>query len=142
VQIPLQEADNNLLIIGSQEEIASSLLTLALFALAAQHAPQDASFYILDFRPDKPFARQLRRWENMLPHPITIASDKRRLSSLIADVNSEVVERCDAQERRQPYIYLLIYGLQRIHKFLTEENTSVSGSLPSSDLRTPFSAIF
>lgn len=116
---------SNLLIINEDENVATGLLTIALFTLAVQHRPGTACFYIIDGRQDTPYVDRLRQREQQLPHSVKIAN-RRTLSSLLAEISNEIKNRSEADTYQKPPICLLIYGLHRIHALRSEEQTSSS----------------
>ncbi len=116
---------SNLLIINEDEKVATGLLTIALFTLAAQHRPDAAHFYIIDERQDTPYVDRLRQRELQLLHRVEVAT-KRTLSSFLTEISDEIGDRAETDTGQKPAIYLLIYGLQRIHALRSEEQVSSS----------------
>lgn len=102
----------NLLLMGREEDQAIGMLTMSILSLAAQHAPEDATFLVCDLtltaleRPS--FAVPLR---DALPHEVRLLS-ARDLVTILGELGPAVTER---QERggRAPSTYLIVAGLQR-----------------------------
>lgn len=133
------QAGNNLLIVGQQEEIALGMLVSTMLSQAAQHAPQAASFYVVDFSPaDAPYAGLLERVGALLPHKVKVVN-RRNLLSVITEVADVVQDRMETEEGQKPSIYLLIYGLQRARDLRQTEDLSFSsfGSGDSSGQPNP-----
>lgn len=126
---------NNILIIGqneyitsefvANEEIASGLITIALFALGAQHSPKDARFYIVDGRPDTPYIDRLRVREKQFPHEVKVAT-RHTLSALLTEISNEIEDRAESDKHQKPSIYLFINGLHSIRDLRLEEKTPTS----------------
>ncbi len=112
----------NLLIIGQDENVASGLLSIALFTLAAQHSPDAARFYIIDGRSDTPYVDRLRQREKEIPHTVKIAN-RRTPSALLTEICDEIENRTET-EQKSP-IYLLIYGLHRIRALRPEDSSLI-----------------
>lgn len=113
---------SNLLIMGQDEDVASGLITIALFSLATQYSPEAARFYIIDGRPDTPYVDRLRRREQQLPHTVKFVN-RHTLSSHFAEISDEIEKRTETETDQAPSIYLLIYGLHRIRTLRSEEKT-------------------
>ena len=116
---------SNLLLIDHNEQVASGLLSIALFTLAAQHNPQTAHFYILDGRPDTPYIDRLRQRELEIPHNVSII-DRHRLASLLTDINEEIKQRAEMETDQKPPIYLFISGLHNFRALRYDEKTPSS----------------
>jgi DNA segregation ATPase FtsK/SpoIIIE-like protein len=119
---------SNLLILGREESVASGLLTLAFFALAAQHAPGKARFYILDGRADSPYIDRLRNREQELPHSVQGIS-RSKLSGFLTEICDEIQDRIEEEAIEAPPVYLFVHGLQRLRALRLEEKDSLAQQL-------------
>ncbi len=124
-----RQSASNLLMVGRDDEAAMGMMSAMLVSLAAQHAPDTASFYILDFSPvDAPYADLLARLAAGLPHHVQ-RSRRRHLPELIGRVADEVKRRGEMEEDslwKEPAIYLLIYGLQRARDLRPDDDMGFS----------------
>lgn len=135
------QAGNNLLIVGQQQEIALSLLSIALLSLATQHAPNTARFYVLDFTSsESPYAGHLELLRERLPHDVKIAK-RPNLSSIIIEISDELENRKEEEESQKPSIYLLVYGLQRARDLRQDEEPYARDTPESIPLSKRFSSI-
>ena len=120
-----RQTGSNLLIVGQRDEQAMGIVATALISLAAQHTPELARFYVLDFSPvDAPYASILPRLARLLPHPAE-RGRRRELPDLIGRVAAEVEQRLEKKEPalwEESSIYLVIYGLQRARDLRQEDD--------------------
>ncbi len=126
-----RQSASNLLIVGRDDEAAMGMMSAALISFAAQHAPDTARFYILDFSSvDASYADLLANLAQGLPHPVQ-RSRRRHLPDVIAEIATEVDRRLEEDESaagKEPAIYLLIYGLQRARDLRQEDDLGYSFS--------------
>ncbi len=119
-----RQSGSNLLIVGQRDEQAIGMLATALVSLAAQHAPEAAQFYVLDFSSvDASYAELFPRLVDLLPHPAQ-RGRRRELPGIIAKITAEVDRRLEEEETalwEKPTIYLCIYGLQRARDLRQDE---------------------
>ena len=119
-----RQSGSNLLIVGQRDEQAIGMLATALISLAAQHTPEAARFYVLDFSPvDASYADLFPRLVDILPHPVQFGR-RRELPGIIAEIAAEVNRRLEEEGTalwEKPSIYLVIYGLQRARDLRQEE---------------------
>jgi hypothetical protein len=117
-----RQTGSNLLLVGQQEERALSILLAGLISLAAQHAGDDARFYVLDGSPpDSPTADWFRRAAAVLPERIQVAG-WRELPEVLAAVGAEVERRQQANDAEAPAAYVLVHGLQRFRDLRRAED--------------------
>ena len=125
-----RQSGNNLIIVGQREEPALAMLATSLLSLAAQHAPAQSKFYILDGSPvDTPGAGYLARISSLLPHQIHNVS-YRDVPAAINEIHEELERRQQGGQSADadtPTIYLFIYGLQR-YRMLRQEDDFGMGS--------------
>jgi DNA segregation ATPase FtsK/SpoIIIE, S-DNA-T family len=122
------ESENNLIIVGQQEEPALSMIASALISLAAQQAPKAARFYVLDFSlAGTSYAGFLERVCLLLPHTVQFVG-RRGLPRVINEIAIEVEHRIAADERRGSSSYLFICGLQRARDLYQDESIDYSES--------------
>ena len=135
-----RQSASNLLMVGRDDEAAMGMMSAALVSLAAQHAPDAVSFYILDFSPvDAPYAELLARLAAGLPHHVQ-RSRRRHLPDLIGQVADEVKRRGEMEEDslwKEPAIYLLIYGLQRARDLRPDDDMGFSFGTDGTDEEKP-----
>ena len=120
-----RQTGGNLLIVGQRDEQAIGVLSTALVSLAAQHAPEMARLYVLDFSSvDAPYADLFPHLADLLPHPVQ-RGRRRELPGIIGEIAAEVDRRLEEGETalwEKPAIYLCIYGLQRARDLRQEES--------------------
>lgn len=108
-----RQGGNHLLSIGQDDEAARGLFAASLLGLAAQFAPADAQFAILDGTPeDSSLAGFFRDLVGVLPHP-TVIGGWREASPILGDLAAEVDRRQSEASFNEPARFLLIYDLAR-----------------------------
>lgn len=123
-----RQSGHNLLIVGQRDESALAMMASSLISLAAQHAPGNAKFFLLDGSPvDAPNAGYLERIAAALPHGVQNVS-YRDVPTAMNDIAEELERRQQANESDAPPIFLLIYGLQRFRMLRQEEDFGFSSS--------------
>ena len=102
----------NLLIIGQDKTSGYSLLTNSLLGLAAERAPEDAEFMILDL------ARRDELWSNALNDTASILIQRKQTygqrdtPAVLAELTELLGQRSDSQASlTMPDIYVIIAGL-------------------------------
>ena len=116
-----RQAASNLIIVGQRAESAMAILGVSMIALAAQHAPDEAAFYLFDATPpDDPQADQLARIASNLPHDVRIVS-WRDVDSTMAEIHAELERRRDANETDANPVFMFLHGLQRYRKLRRSE---------------------
>ena len=116
-----RQSGSNLLIVGQNDEAALGMMAVALISLAAQHAPQDAAFYVLDFGAvDAPYAGLWENLANILPPTVKVGR-RRQLPDFIGELAAEVQSRLDNEQPGAPSRYLFLFGLQRARDLRQEE---------------------
>ncbi len=137
-----RQSASNLLIVGRDDEAAMGMFSTVLVSLAAQHAPDTARFYILDFAPvDASYADLLARLAAGLPHGVQRAR-RRRLPDLISQVAAEVEHRGEMEEDalwKESAVYLLIYGLQRARDLRPDDDLGYFSSMDEEKPPSPAS---
>ena len=130
-----RQSASNLLIVGRDDELAMGMISSALISIAAQHPPDSARFYILDFSSvDASYADLLAEITMGLPHPVQ-RGRRRQLPGIIANIAAEVDRRLEAEETsvwNKPTIYLLIVGLQRARDLRQDESGYFDDDQPPS----------
>jgi len=115
------------LLIGQRDDVAHSLLAAAALCLAAQHAPQTASFIVFP-GADEPTAGELQAVTALLPHA-TRRVEWREVPAAIAELAAETKRRLENGPADAPAIYIIIDGLQRYRALRrNEDNFSISES--------------
>jgi hypothetical protein len=126
-----RQSGNNFLIAGQREEAALAMMATSLISLAAQHAPGQVKFYVLDGSPvDVPYANYLGRISALLPHGVQNVS-YRDVPVAINEISEELDRRTQSNESDAPAIYLFIYGLQRYRMLRQEDDFGMSSSFDS-----------
>lgn len=124
-----RQSGANLLIVGQREEAALAMMATSLLSLAAQHAPNNAKFYVLDGSPvDAPTAGYLERTGGLFPHSVCHVAWRD-----VPDAINEIAQDLNSRQQTHhasdtPAIYLLIYGLQRFRMLRQEEDYGFSSS--------------
>jgi len=117
-----RQSGSNLLLLAQNETLARSMIVAVILSLAAQYAPQNAAFYILDFSAvDAEQADFLSEFAQQLPHTVKVGR-RRELPAMLAELTTEVQERLAADKMTAPARYLLIYGLQRARDLRQDDN--------------------
>lgn len=130
-----RQSGNNLIIVGQREESSLAMLATSLLSLAAQHAPANANFYILDGSPvDAPTAGYMQRLSGLLPHSVQNVS-WRDVPTAMTQISEELERRQQANESDAPAIYILIYGLQRFRMLRQEDDFGFTSSDPDAPAR-------
>jgi hypothetical protein len=114
-----RQSENNLMIVGQNEEAALSTLLASVLTLSAYQAPQTAKFYILDcFNPiDSSNAYWFTQLSNSSRQQIKLGLP-RQLPEMFKEIVMEMNLRLEKIKTHsslsdQSTIYLIIYGLQR-----------------------------
>ncbi|MCS7260746.1 MAG: FtsK/SpoIIIE domain-containing protein, partial [Anaerolineae bacterium] len=116
-----RQSGSNLLIVGQNDEAALGMMAVALLGLAAQHAPQDAAFYVLDFGAvDAPYAGLWEQLAAILPHKVKVGR-RRQLAEWIGELHAEVQQRLEDEQPKVVSHFLFFYGLQRARDLRQEE---------------------
>lgn len=139
-----RQSGANLLLVGQQEDAALGVMSVGLLSLAAQHAPNDAAFYIVDMSPtDSPLAGYLPQIAALLPHETRIIT-RRGLPDAIEDLHAELTQRIASETASARRVYLFIFGLQRARDLRMDEDAgypSYSDGPPPPDPTKQFAAI-
>ena len=124
-----RQSASNLLIVGRDDEAAMGMMSAGLISIAAQHAPDTARFFILDFSSvDAPYADLLARLAEDLPYSVQ-RGRRRQLPGIMSAIAAEVERRLEEDEssvRDEPAMYLFIYGLQRARDLRPEDDLGYS----------------
>lgn len=107
------ESGSNLLMVGKQEEVALGLLLAASLSLAAQRAPRDLRYYVVDTGPKQEMAALL---EPLLPQYMRRVVTRQHFHAGLTQVITELHDllRRPFSRGQEPDIYLLLHGLHRI----------------------------
>lgn len=109
------ESGSNLLMVGKQEEVALGLSLAASLSLAAQRAPSDLRYYVVDTTPKQEVAALL---EPLLPQytrrVVTRQHFHAGLVQIITELHDLWQQRRLSSRGQEPDIYLLLHGLHRI----------------------------
>lgn len=104
----------NLLVVGQREDAAGASLAASMISLAAQHAPGQAAFYLLDASTaNSPTAGALAQVGAVLPHETRIVGH-RQVETAIAELDALCNSRTQEAHREDDRdVYVIILGLQR-----------------------------
>jgi len=132
------QSGSNLAIIGQDDESAKGMIMISTLTLSAQHKPESATFYLLDFGSvDDPHGEFLKLLPDVLPHTVHYGK-RRQLPEFIAAISQEVEQRLAHDEESlqgKPTIYLIVYGLHRARDL--EQDDSFGGGLSFDDTPKP-----
>ncbi|MGA2244969.1 MAG: FtsK/SpoIIIE domain-containing protein [Verrucomicrobiota bacterium] len=122
-----RQSGSHLLVVGQSEERTSTLLAVALVALAAQYPKPAAQFYVFDSTPQGfPQREVMDRLIQSLPHKV-LAVGNAEVPEAMATLAEELKQRGD-NESAGPEIFVLIQGLQTFKKLRQEDEFSFSSS--------------
>ncbi|MGA2499781.1 MAG: cell division protein FtsK, partial [Tepidisphaeraceae bacterium] len=111
-----RQAGVNVLLIGQQDEAATSIMVSMILSLAPQHAPGSATVYVLDGNPaDSPQFGIIHKYALLLPIDVKDV-DYRAVDACIADLAVELDKRRTSDSgsvHDAPSQYVFIAGLQR-----------------------------
>jgi S-DNA-T family DNA segregation ATPase FtsK/SpoIIIE len=123
-----RQSGGNVIIIGQAEESALAITALSMVDLAAQLAPNAASFYLLDGTPaDAQNHGYLASVAAALPHRTKIV-DYRTVPRAIHEIAKELENRQTNESSNPPPIFLFIFGLQRYRTLRKSEESFSFGS--------------
>ncbi len=123
-----RQSGSNVLIVGQQEEAAMAMLAGGAIALAAQHAPDAASFHVFDGSPaDSPLASVFGRIRAAIPHRMNIV-EYRSAAEAMAELAEELSRRQASGQTNAPAVYVLVYGMQR-YRILRKQEDAFSFSM-------------
>ena len=129
-----KQGGTNLLIVGQQDETATSLVASALVSLSL-HCGTKSRFAIIDPTPsDSSLASTLRSIAESLPTPVSFA-DHATAESAIAQIHAELTVRQEDAASPQTPIFLFIHALHRVRSLRRSEDDFGFGS--SSDPDAP-----
>ncbi len=129
-----RQSGSHLLVVGQSEERTSTLLSVAIVALAAQYSKEAALFFVFDSTPPGfPQRELLDRLIQSTPQK-TVQGSNTNLAELMATLAEELKQRAE-NESAGPEIFVLVQGLQNFKKLRQEDEFSFSSS--SSDGPTP-----
>jgi len=122
-----RQSGNHLLIVGQSEERTTTMLSVALVALAAQYPKDAANLYFLDSTPQGfPQRETTDRLVASLPQK-TVPVSPGNLAEVMAGLGEELKQRAE-NELSGPEIFVLIQGLQNFKKLRQEDEFSFSSS--------------
>ncbi len=111
-----RQAGVNVLLIGQQDEAATSIMVSMIMSLAPQHAPGSATVYVLDGNPaDSPQFGIIHQYASALPIDVKDI-DYRAVDACIAELAAELDKRRTSDSgsvHDAPSQYVFIAGLQR-----------------------------
>ena len=127
-----RQSGANMLLIGQQDEAAMALLSASLIGLAAQYAPDNVTFYVMDGSPaDSPLAQVFPSIKAALPHDLRLV-DYRGVTDAIDSLATELATRQVGEPNAGKDIFLFIYGLQR-YRTLRKAEDDFSFSMSASE---------
>ncbi len=113
----------NTLCVGQNEEAMLSLLGIGLVSLAAQRAPGEARFIVLDNTPAQTRQRIfLEGVVNVLPHSVELLN-ARTMAERFQQLNQEIEQRAESGTAdREPATFIFIHQLQRYKQLRYEDD--------------------
>jgi S-DNA-T family DNA segregation ATPase FtsK/SpoIIIE len=132
-----RQSGGNVIIVGQAEESAMAIMALSMVDLAAQLAPNSASFYLLDGTPaDAQNHGYLASVAAALPHRTKIV-DYRAVPRAIHEIAKELEQRQTTELSNPPPIFLFVFGLQRYRTLRKSEDSFSFGSGDSAKAADP-----
>ncbi len=123
-----RQSGANALIIGQQDESALAMMMTGIVSLAAQLAPQQASFYVFDGTPaDSPLVGSFAQLAQRLPHSTKVV-EWRETEDVLNQLVSEMAKRQGESGSNFPSAFVWIYGLQRYRVLRKQEDSFSFGS--------------
>jgi len=123
-----RQSGGNVIIIGQAEESALAISALSMVDLAAQLAPNIASFYLLDGTPaDGQNFGYLPSVAAVLPHRTKIV-DYRAVPRAMHEIAKELERRQATEAQNPPPIFVFVFGLQRYRTLRKSEDSFSFGS--------------
>jgi hypothetical protein len=122
-----RQSGSHLLVVGQSEERTTTLLAVALAALAAQFPKDAAQFVVFDSTPPGfPQREIMDRLLASLPHKAVPANNS-NLPEVMAALAEELKQRAE-NDSAGPEIFVLIQGLQNFKKLRQEDEFSFASS--------------
>lgn len=116
-----RQGGSNLLIVSREEAEGVGMIFSALLSLAAQHAPAQAQFYIVNLATaDSDWFEWVPQLTELLPHPVKVVGGK-QTPGLLKELADEVTRRTNEPAGNAPALFLTIIGLQRARDLREEE---------------------
>jgi S-DNA-T family DNA segregation ATPase FtsK/SpoIIIE len=116
-----RQSGNNLLVVASKENEGVGMLTSAWLSLAAQHHPDKADFYVLNFTNiEENWHHLIQEIGKMLPHKTKVFG-RSDLTAVLQELSEECKKRLDDATGDGKKKYFLIYGLQRAKDLRPDE---------------------
>ena len=123
-----RQSAKHVMIVGQREEAGLVMLSVALVALAAQHATGAAQFILFEgSAPGTPDREFIERLLHSVPnHSVTTLATS-DLTEIMTQLSSELKSRSESGEAaKAPPIFVLIHELQRYKKLRNEDEFSFS----------------
>ena len=121
-----KQSGSNLLVVGQSDERATTLLSVALVALAAQYPRDQARFILLDSTPPGfPQRDFFQRVLQAVPHEV-IQFNGNNLTEIMAGLAEDLKRRSGDEHSAAPDTFILIQGLQNFKKLKQEDDFSFS----------------
>lgn len=121
-----RQSGNHLLIVGQREEATTSLLSLALIALAAQHPAGGAKFYFFhSAAPGTHDAVYLENLFSLIPDRVTVVKTG-DIATVMAELDAELQRRSAAETNDAPPTFVLVHGLHKFKKLRQEDDFAFS----------------
>jgi hypothetical protein len=131
-----RHAGRNLLIVGQRGDAGLAMCCSSLVCLAANHAPGEARFCVLDgTAPDSGAKERLAALAAALPHPMKVV-EYRDVPQAMEELSEVLKRRREGEDPdRNVRHYLLVMGLQRFRMLREDDDFSFSSS--ESTTRSP-----
>jgi DNA segregation ATPase FtsK/SpoIIIE, S-DNA-T family len=114
LRIMRQSGSHGLFIVRDEDQ-GASLLHASLLALAAQNAPGDARFFVVDMtNADRPWRARTRALAMALPHKPYVTETSRGLHGVLEELGRLVERRSKTEDQSGESIFLMLMGIQKM----------------------------
>jgi hypothetical protein len=117
-----RQGGSNLLIVSRDEAEGVGMIFSSLLSLAAQHAPAQAQFYVVNLATaDSEWFELLNHLPELLTNQVMITGRK-LLPDLLKDLSDEMNRRLLESVGEAPTVFMIIVGLQRARDLREDES--------------------
>jgi S-DNA-T family DNA segregation ATPase FtsK/SpoIIIE len=116
-----RQSGRNMLVLTRDEQQGVAVILASLSAIAAQSAPDDASFRIVDLTAaDAEWADHPEAFADAIPHDAEVVG-KRGLRTLLPELEAIVTDRTDREATSEPSVILALLGLHRARDLRSDD---------------------
>ncbi len=128
-----RQSGSNAMLVGQAEEGSMALMAASIASLTLQLPPSAASFVIFDGTPaDSPLAQVFAKVKEALPHQIKLV-EYRLAGEAMNELGVELKRRQDEGLTAAPFVFVIVYGLQRYRVLRKTEDAGFSFSAADPD---------